>query len=152
MKKHKHKVKQLFVKPVSHTNGDINVTPLVDVVLVLLIIFMVVTPLLEKDIPVRTPDSEKVEDVTNVPPDQIVVYVNRTGEMRINSDHVGDEELVGRLKALLDPKATVDRVVFIVAEDGCNYGKFVHVLDGARTAGAEVLGFATDKPDPAMFL
>src|SRR5271170_2127363 len=152
MKRRKHQVRRLFVRPAGGTNSDINVTPLVDVVLVLLIIFMVVTPLLEKDIPVRTPDSEKVEDVTNVPPDQIVVYVNRTGEMRINSDHVGDEDLVGRLKALLDPKASVDRIVFIVAEDGCNYGKFVHVLDGARTAGAEVLGFATDRPDPAMFL
>ena len=152
MKRHKHQTKQLFVRPASATNGDINVTPLVDVVLVLLIIFMVVTPLLEKDIPVRTPDSEKVEDVQEVPQDQIVVYVNRNGDMRINTDHVGPQEFVGRLRALLDPKASVDRVVFIVAEDGCNYGKFVHVLDDTRAAGAEVLGFATDRPDPAMFL
>jgi biopolymer transport protein TolR len=148
----KHKAKQLFVRPSSHTNGDINVTPLVDVVLVLLIIFMVVTPLLEKDIPVRTPDSEKVEDITNVPQDQIVVYVNRNGEMRLNTDKVAENDFVGRLKVLLDPKASVDRIVFIVAEDGCNYGKFVRILDNAREAGAEVLGFATDRPDPAMFL
>jgi biopolymer transport protein TolR len=148
----KHKAKQLFVRPSSHTNGDINVTPLVDVVLVLLIIFMVVTPLLEKDIPVRTPDSEKVEDITNVPQDQIVVYVNKNGEMRINTDRVGQDDFVPRLKGILDPKASVDRIVFIVAEDGCNYGKFVRILDNAREAGAEVLGFATDRPDPAMFL
>ena len=132
--------------------SDINITPLVDVVLVLLIIFMVVTPLLEKDIPVRTPDSEKVEDVQNVPQDQIVVYVNRNGEMRINTDKVSEGEYVGRLKTLLDPKAPVDKIVFIVADDGCNYGKFVRVLDGAREAGAETLGFATEKPDPALFL
>jgi biopolymer transport protein TolR len=150
MKKHKHR--QLFVKPSSAANGDINVTPLVDVVLVLLIIFMVVTPLLEKDIPVRTPDSEKVEDVQSVPQDQIVVYVNREGLMRINTERVGEGEYVGRLKGLLEPKASPDRIVFIVAEDGCNYGKFVRVLDGAREAGAETLGFATDRPDPAMFL
>jgi biopolymer transport protein TolR len=148
----KHKHKQLFVKSASGSNGDINVTPLVDVVLVLLIIFMVVTPLLEKDIPVRTPDSEKVEDVTNVPQDQIVVYVNKDGEMRINSEKVTPNDYVGRLKTLLDPKATADRIVFIVADDGCNYGKFVRVLDGAREAGAETLGFATDRPDPALFL
>jgi biopolymer transport protein TolR len=148
----RHKPKQLFVRPSSHTNGDINVTPLVDVVLVLLIIFMVVTPLLEKDIPVRTPDSEKVEDVTSVPQDQIVVYVNRNGETRINTDRVGPDNFVGKLRVLLDPKASIDRVVFIVAEDDCNYGKFVRVLDNAREAGAEVLGFATDRPDPAMFL
>ena len=149
--KKKHKTRSLFVKPASGTNSDINVTPLVDVVLVLLIIFMVVTPLLEKDIPVRTPNSEKVEEVQDVPQDQIVVYVNRNGELRINTDHVGPDDYVGKLKTLLDPKSTADRVVFIVAEDACNYGKFVHVLDGAREAGAEVLGFATDRPDPAMF-
>lgn len=152
MKKKRHKAKQLFVRPSSHTNGDINVTPLVDVVLVLLIIFMVVTPLLEKDIPVRTPDSEKVEEVVDVPQDQIVIYVNRNGDMRINSEHVGQDDFIQKLKVRLDPKASIDRIVFIVAEDGCNYGKFVRVLDGAREAGAEVLGFATDRPDPAMFL
>ena len=150
--KKKHKVRQLFVRPAGGTNGDINVTPLVDVVLVLLIIFMVVTPLLEKDIPVRTPDSEKVEDVTNVPQDQLVVYVNRNGEMRINTEHVGQDDFVGRLKVLLDPKASVDRIVFIVAEDGCNYGKFVRVLDGARQAGRRGARFRDRiRPDPAMF-
>jgi biopolymer transport protein TolR len=149
--KKKHKP-QLFVRPQSNTNAAINVTPLVDVVLVLLIIFMTVTPLLEKDIPVRTPNSEKVEEVTEVPPDQIVVYINKTGDLRINTEHVDDAGFVGKLKGRLEPKASADRVVFIVAEDGCNYGKFVHVLDGAREAGAEVLGFATDPPDPAMFL
>ena len=70
MKRHKHEVRRLFVRPATGTNSDINVTPLVDVVLVLLIIFMVVTPLLEKDIPVRTPTSEKVEEVVDVPQDQ----------------------------------------------------------------------------------
>jgi biopolymer transport protein TolR len=148
----KHKVRQLFVRPASGTNSDINVTPLVDVVLVLLIIFMTVTPLLEKDIPVRTPNSEKVEEITEVPQDQIVVYVNRAGDLRINSETVSSVDFVGKLKGALAPKAEVDRIVFIVADDGCNYGKFVHVLDDARAAGAEVLGFATDRPDPSMFL
>ncbi len=148
----KRKTRTLFVRPASNTKGDINVTPLVDVVLVLLIIFMVVTPLLEKDIPVRTPDSEKVEQVKEVPQDQIVIYVNREGDLRLNSEHVGSTELAGKLRTQLEPKTSSDRVVFIVAEDACNYGKFVRVLDIAREAGAEVLGFATDPPDPSMFL
>jgi biopolymer transport protein ExbD len=146
------KKKHRFVKPTSEANGDINVTPLVDVVLVLLIIFMVVTPLLEKDIPVRTPNSENVEAVAEVPNDQIVVYVKTDGDVRINTERVAPGDFVGRLKMLLNPKASIDRVVFIVAQDTCNYGKVVHVMDGAREAGAEVLGFATDAPDPAMFL
>jgi biopolymer transport protein ExbD len=152
MKRHRHEVRRLFVRPASGTNSDINVTPLVDVVLVLLIIFMVVTPLLEKDIPVRTPASEKVEEVVDVPQDQIVVYVNKDGALRINSEQVAAPEFVGKLKVALAPKADIDRIVFIVADDACNYGKFVHVLDGAREAGAQVLGFATDRPDPSMFL
>src|SRR5580693_3893617 len=148
MRKHKHQVRKLFVRAASHTNSDINVTPLVDVVLVLLIIFMVVTPLLEKDIPVRTPNSEKVEEVVDIPQDQIVVYINKEGALRINSEQVASADLVGRLRGALAPKADVDRIVFIVADDACNYGKFVHVLDDAREAGAQVLGFATDRPDP----
>src|SRR5258708_7787960 len=132
--------------------NDINVTPLVDVVLVLLIIFMVVTPLLEKDIPVRTPDSEKVEQVQEIPPDQLIVYVRKDGDVKINSESVPEQDFVAKLKVRLDPKPAADKVVFIVAEDNCNYGKFVHVLDNTRAAGAETLGFATDPPDPALFL
>jgi biopolymer transport protein ExbD len=152
MKRHKHQVRRLFVRPASGTNSDINVTPLVDVVLVLLIIFMVVTPLLEKDIPVRTPNSEHVEEIVEVPQDQIVVYVNKDGALRINSEQVAATDFIGKLKVALAPKADVDRVVFIVADDACNYGKFVHVLDDTREAGAQVLGFATEPPDPSMFL
>src|SRR6516164_11641371 len=104
MKRRRHEVRKLFVRPASSTNSDINVTPLVDVVLVLLIIFMVVTPLLEKDIPVRTPNSEKVEEVVDVPQDQIVVYVNKDGAVRVNSDQVSEADLVGKLKVALAPK------------------------------------------------
>jgi biopolymer transport protein ExbD len=152
MRKHKHEVRKLFVRASSKTNSDINVTPLVDVVLVLLIIFMVVTPLLEKDIPVRTPNSEKVEEVVDIPQDQLVVYVNKDGALRLNSEAVSATDFVGKLRGALAPKADVDKIVFIVADDDCNYGKFVRVLDDAREAGALVLGFATDRPDPALFL
>src|SRR4051812_50059620 len=121
------KVRQLRVTGSAGANSDINVTPLVDVVLVLLIIFMVVTPLLEKDIPVRTPSAEKVEQIAEVPPDQIVIYINRKGDMRLNNDHVTTGDYVPRLKQILDVKAPIDKVVFIVADDELNYGKLVTV-------------------------
>jgi biopolymer transport protein TolR len=130
------------------SQGDINVTPLVDVVLVLLIIFMVVTPLLEKNIPVRTPNSEKVEQATEVPPDQLVVYVDKNGEIRINSDKVSPAELSAKLRLKLDLRA--DRVVFIVADDLLRYRTLVSVLDAAKRAGADVLGFATETPEVAL--
>jgi biopolymer transport protein ExbD len=148
----RHHPKQFFVRPSQHANSEINVTPLVDVVLVLLIIFMVVTPLLEKNIPVSTPQSEQVEEVQDVPPDQVVVYVNKECRLRVNLESIEPADLVLKLKVLLDPKPMSDRIVFIVSQDECNYGKFVHVLDAAREAGAETLGFATDPADPSVFM
>jgi biopolymer transport protein ExbD len=132
-------------KLASSTQGDINVTPLVDVVLVLLIIFMVVTPLLEKNIPVRTPNSEKVEQRAEVPPDQLVVYVDKNGQVRINSESVTPAELSAKLRVKLDARA--ERVVFIVADDLLRYSTLVSVLDAAKLAGADVLGFATETPE-----
>jgi biopolymer transport protein TolR len=132
-------------------NTDINVTPLVDVVLVLLIIFMVVTPLLEKDISVKTPATEKVEVQTEVPPDQIIIYVDARGELRLNTENIQQGQLVAKLKPLLDVKQPADRVVFVLADDKANYAKFISVLDNTKEAGAKTLGFATDAPDPAMF-
>jgi biopolymer transport protein TolR len=145
------KRKKLTVQPAGSINTDINVTPLVDVVLVLLIIFMVVTPLLEKDIAVKTPSTEKVEVQTEVPPDQIIVYIDSRGELRLNTESIAAGQLVGKLKPLLEVKQPADRIVFVVADDKLNYSKFITVLDGTKEAGAKTLGFATDAPDPAMF-
>jgi biopolymer transport protein TolR len=146
-----HKHKKVGVQPSGAINTDINVTPLVDVVLVLLIIFMVVTPLLEKDIAVKTPATEKVEVQTEVPPDQLIVYVDASGGIRVNTESISSGELVKKLKPLLEVKQPADRIVFVVADDKLNYGKFIAVLDGTKEAGAKTLGFATDAPDPAMF-
>jgi biopolymer transport protein TolR len=145
------KKRKLTVQPAGSINTDINVTPLVDVVLVLLIIFMVVTPLLEKDIAVKTPSTEKVEVQTEVPPDQIIIYVDSRGELRLNTESIAQGQLVGKLKPLLENKQPADRIVFVVADDKLNYAKFIGVLDGTKEAGAKTLGFATDAPDPAMF-
>ena len=69
------KKKTFIIKPQSAMNGEINVTPLVDVVLVLLIIFMTVTPIIERDIKVVLPSTEKVEDSKEVPIEQLVEFV-----------------------------------------------------------------------------
>jgi biopolymer transport protein ExbD len=138
-------VKRTFViKPQSVPNGEINVTPLVDVVLVLLIIFMVVTPLLEKDIDLALPSTEKVEEVREVPPEQLVVRLQADGKLEVNGVEVAVERYVETMKERVAARS--DKVVFIIANDGANYARLVNVLDGAKAAGATTLGMATDTP------
>jgi biopolymer transport protein ExbD/biopolymer transport protein TolR len=130
--------------------ADINITPMVDVVLVLLIIFMVVTPLLEKDIEVKVPDSEKVEEPQDVPDDQLVVSISQAGEIKINQDTMSDQAMyVEKLTRMLAAKPRGDKLVFFTADDQANYAKLVAALDGARQAGAETLGMATEKMELA---
>ena len=126
-------------------NSDINVTPLVDVVLVLLIIFMVVTPLLEKDIEVKVPDTEQEDTPQDVPPDQLIVGITQAGDLTLNSEKIPWETYVERLRRVLAAKKDA-KLVFFMAEEKANYGKVVNALDGARQAGAEILGMMTEIP------
>ena len=133
------------VKPQSPPNSEINVTPLVDVVLVLLIIFMVVTPLLEKDIHLALPSTEKLEEVHEVPPDQLVVRVTAEGELEINTEKVAPEQYAATLKQKIEPRS--DKTVFVLADDRASYARLVFALEGAKAAGATTLGMATDEPE-----
>src|SRR5690349_10284976 len=108
-------MRKFHVKAMGRPTSEINITPLVDVVLVLLIIFMVVTPLLEKDIGVRVPATEQVEERSEVPPDQLVVYIDGPGELSINKEKVPKSEYVDRLRGILSRKPINDKVVFMVA-------------------------------------
>src|SRR6516164_8748557 len=102
-KYHLHKKRKYAISE-GRPNSDINITPLVDVVLVLLIIFMVVTPLLEKDIGVRVPATEKVEEMSEVPPDQLVVKLDEAGAIKINGEVVSEAEYVDKLRPVLAKK------------------------------------------------
>jgi biopolymer transport protein TolR len=135
--------KRKFAISEGRPNSDINVTPLVDVVLVLLIIFMVVTPLLEKDIQVRVPDEDK-QDVVEPPTDQLVVSLDETGVLKINSEAIEDSAYIDRMRRVLAAKAPEDRLVFFLPDEKANYGRVVFALDGARTAGARILGVITE--------
>ena len=130
--------------------SDINVTPLVDVVLVLLIIFMVVTPLLEKDIAVRVPATEQVETQQEVPPEQVVVGLDPDGVLTINTEKIEPQEYINKLKRILAARQPGDKVVFFMPDDKANYGKLIAALDGAKQAGAETLGMMTEIPERAV--
>jgi biopolymer transport protein TolR len=141
--------RKFAVSPAAPPNSDINVTPLVDVVLVLLIIFMVVTPLLEKDIEVRVPDTEQAEEPEEIPEGQLVVGLLGNGDLTINSEKVAEAEYVERMKRVVAAKSQGDRLVFFMADEKTNYGRLVRALDGAKAAGAEVLGMMTEVPEAA---
>ena len=138
-------LRRFTVRPQSRPNSEINVTPLVDVVLVLLIIFMVVTPLLEKDLAVRVPDAEQLVDPAELPEDQLVVSVDASGALRLNAQALPEGEYVARLRQVLEARPRGKRLVFFLAEEKTNYGRLVAALDGARVAGAETLGMMTER-------
>ena len=120
-----------------------NVTPLVDVVLVLLIIFMVVTPLLTKKFWLNVPKkSEKTEQ--QPPPDQkpVVLTYHTDGTIKLNSEPVRKEELVDRITRVLAARA--DSVIFFDAESDADYGGAVTVMDLARGGGAATIAVSTE--------
>ena len=137
--------------------ADINVTPLVDVVLVLLIIFMVITPLLTKNFWVHTPKQEKEEveqkDLADDPNPPLVLRIDKEKAIAVNGAAVPLDELPDRLRRMF--AARDDHIVFFDAADEVEYGFAVQVMDKAREGGAvtiaaltEALGAMAAAPDP----
>jgi len=124
--------------------SDINITPLVDVVLVLLIIFMVLTPLMEKEIGVRVPEEVPPEMLNEPPPPdltQIVFKVDESGIWHLNSETLTDATAVDRLKAyyrLAKSKEATQGppVIFFDAEDKTKYVRAVKALDTIRDSSS----------------
>jgi biopolymer transport protein ExbD/biopolymer transport protein TolR len=126
-------------------NPEMNVTPLVDVVLVLLIIFMVITPLLSKHFWVHTPKQEKEEvehDAAADPDPPLVLRVAADKAITVNGRVVGYEELPERLKRMF--AARDDHILFFDAADEIAYGYAVEVMDQAREGGAVTIAALTN--------
>ncbi len=140
---HRRRLGHYGVRPQGRPTADINVTPLVDVVLVLLIIFMVVTPLLDKMLRVRVPDAEQAER-RGEPVPQIVVSVGKDGDILVNTEKVADGDYVQRLRRAVAARAPGDRIIFFAADDDAPYQRLVVALEGGRQAGAEVLTMTTE--------
>jgi len=125
-------------------NSDINVTPMVDVMLVLLIIFMVVTPMLQKGI---TVDMAKVNNPEQMPDadkeDALIVAIMRDGKVFFGSDLVQPDQLTGKVKDRLTNR--VDKRVYLRADARAKYGSVVEVVDNVRAAGVDQLGLLTDQ-------
>jgi biopolymer transport protein ExbD len=131
--------------------SDINVTPLIDVVLVLLIIFMVLTPLAEKQKFMRVPDYQpEMQPVPPdaVPPDQTVLTVLKNGNVLLNRQEMNVADAMQRLHVAYDGRPS--KVLFFNAEDEVKYEQVVRVLDSAHGAGVNTIGMMTEQPVTAQ--
>src|SRR5215831_1954145 len=122
--------------------SDINITPLVDVVLVLLIIFMVITPLLQMGYDVKVPPKTNQPQDQPPPPDLIIVSVTPANKYYLNKDEVNAQTLALRLTEILKNRA--NKTVFFSGDDGSNYGEVMKVMDLCRTAGAKNIGIVME--------
>jgi len=130
-------------------NSNINVTPMVDVMLVLLIIFMVITPMLNNKVNVDLPKTDAavvMEDANKE--DAITVAVTRDGRTFLGGDQVTLDDLGPKIAAKLENKTTKE--VFMRADQRANYGKVMDAVDGIRSAGVSQLGLLTERVDETV--
>ncbi len=127
-------------------NSNINVTPMVDVMLVLLIIFMVITPMLNNKVNVDLPKADAAVVMENAnKEDSIVVAVTRDGKTFLGADQVTLDDLGTKISAKLENKT--DKEVYMRADVRANYGKVMDAVDAIRTAGVSQLGMLTERRD-----
>ncbi len=123
--------------------GDINVTPLVDVMLVLLIIFMVTAPMLHQGIEVALPKAT-AESLPQRSDDPLVLSIRRDGMVFVRDTPVHATQLVDRLKSLLQGRS--DQSVYLKGDRDVPYGKVMEVLDLLHQGGIQRVGMVTEKP------
>ena len=125
--------------------AEINVTPLVDVMLVLLIIFMVTAPMLHQGIEVALPKAAS-DPITLRRDDPIVLSINRNGMVYLKDEPVHPTRLVERLTPLLRGRS--EETVFLKGDRDVAYGKVVEILDTLQRGGITRVGIVTDRPEP----
>ena len=122
--------------------SDINITPLVDVVLVLLIIFMVITPLLQMGYDVKVPPKTNTPQNQPPPTDLMIVSLTPQNKIYLNKDEVNAQTLALRLTEILKNRA--NKTVFFSGDDGATYGEVIRVMDICRNAGAKSMGIVME--------
>lgn len=127
-------------------NSDINVTPMADVMLVLLIIFMVVTPMLQKGQQVELAKTRNPVDMKEADrDDSVIIAITRDGKFYLGQDKVNPDDLGGKVNDLLATK--LEKKVFVKSDSRAKYGDVVQVVDNIRTAGVDQIGLLTERMD-----
>jgi biopolymer transport protein TolR len=128
-------------------NSEINVTPMVDIMLVLLIIFMVVTPLLQSGVSVALPKDMKnpEEDKAIIKESSLVVAITKDNEYYVSKDKVDINDIKEKVTRAMENKKPEERIVYIKSDVEANYGSVVEVINSIRQAGIDQIGLVADK-------
>ena len=129
--------------------SEINVTPMADVMLVLLIIFMVVTPMLQKGVSVELANTANPLDMKEADrEDAVLVAVTRDGKFYLGQESVRIEDLATKVNDLLTGR--INKTVFVRSDRRAKYGDVVQVVDSIRNAGVDKVGLLTERIDDAV--
>jgi biopolymer transport protein ExbD len=124
--------------------ADINVTPMVDIMLVLLIIFIVITPMLSKGVSVDMAKTKNPSDMQAADKeDAILVAITREGKTFLGPNPMAPDQLPGKVKDMLTGR--LDRTVYVKSDARARYEKVVDVIDNLRSAGVDQVGLLTEE-------
>ena len=126
--------------------SEINVVPLCDVLLVLLIIFMVVTPFLQKGVDVRLPTALNTLNMPDNP--DVVLAIKKDGSIYVNNDQATEENLQTMLEEAF--LTVSEKKLYLRADQDLEYGKIVDIIDIIHSAGLEIVGIITEKKTEAV--
>src|SRR6202165_2269493 len=127
-----------------HQMASPNVIPMADIMLVLLIIFMVITPMLQKDISVDMVQANNPRDMKDADKDDaIVVAITRDGKIYLGNTPMSKEDITGQVKDRIATR--LDKTVYVKSDSRAKYGTVVEVVDEIRSAGVDQLGLLTEK-------